>query len=383
VSFINWLGAGEPADRDTTPHSAIGRYSCRASTGGARAGSDDVTEDSQELFVPIVNEDGELTGVMDQMTADFLASADPDPKQATLDEAFEGVTRVRLVGGRHEPCTVEIDGERYEANQMIIDVVLLDVADPASLTELAAALRVVEADEFGHLMTIGLHHLELWVGDQHVHTIELLYGWDTIRWPSVWKGDGPLAEPRRLENWLVRHGITDARDHREEAEQRGAEWLRAEEDWERALPPSLRPLWPNRLGDGPEGMSPADVDAVEALLRAAVPDPIARVRALYEWFGSGKGPWSGYPPYEGAAEQLLLAYPNEVLLAALDASTDNPAAVYGAARLFGGWNFSQTRKADRKRCPEPLQQRMLDAVIRHGNTDNLQRFRSAFDLPHS
>jgi hypothetical protein len=79
----------------------------------------------------------------------------------------------------------------------------------------------------------------------------------------------------------------------------------------------------------------------------------------------------------------LLAYPIEVLLAAFDASTDNAAAVYGAARLFGGWNFGQTRKADRKRCPEPLQQHMLDAVIWHGNTDNLQRFRSAFDLPHS
>lgn len=342
-----------------------------------------MTEDSQELFVPIVNEAGEVTGVMDQMTADFLASTDPDPTQAMLDEAFKGVTRVRLVGGRHEPCTVEIDGDLYETHQLIIDVELLDVTDPASLTELAAALRIVEADEFGHLLTIALHHLELWVGELHVHTIELLYGWDTIRWPSVWKGDGPLAEPRRLANWLLRHGITDARDHREEDERHAAEWLRAEERWEQAMPPSLRPLWPDRLGDGPGDMSPADVDAAEALLGPAVPDPIARVRALYEWFGSGKGPWSGYPSYEGAAEQLLLAYPIEVLLAALEASTDNPAALYGAARLFGGWNFRQTRSADRKCCPEPLRLRMLDAVKWHGDTDNLGHFRSAFDLPHT
>lgn len=89
------------------------------------------------MFVPVVDEDGEVTGVMDQMTADFLASAEPDPTQATLDEAFEGVTRVRLLGGRHEPCTEQIDGERCEANQLIIDVLLLDVTDPASLTELA------------------------------------------------------------------------------------------------------------------------------------------------------------------------------------------------------------------------------------------------------
>ena len=340
-----------------------------------------MAEDDDGPFIPIVDEHGEVTGVMDQMTADFLASTDPDPTQATLDGAFEGVTRVRLVGGRHEPCTVEIDGHQYDAHEMVIDVVLLDVTDPASLAELAAALQIVEADVFGHVMTIALHHLELWVGDQHVHTIELLYGWDTIRWPSVWKGDGPLAEPRRLENWLLRHGIADARNCREENEQQAAEWRQSTENWERAMPPSLRPLWPDRLGDGHEEMSPADVDDAETLLQAAVPDPVARVRALYEWFGSGKGAWSGYPSYEGAAEHLLLAYSIEVLLEALDASTDNPAAVYGAARLFGGGDFGQTRSADRKRCPEPLRQRMLDAVIWHGNRDNLRRFRSAFDLP--
>jgi hypothetical protein len=42
---------------------------------------------------------------------------------------------------------------------MVIDVVRLDVTDPASLAEFAAALRIAEADEFGHVMTIGEHHL--------------------------------------------------------------------------------------------------------------------------------------------------------------------------------------------------------------------------------
>ena len=39
-----------------------------------------------------------MTGVVDQMTGDYLASSDPDPTQATLDAAFERVTRVRLIG---------------------------------------------------------------------------------------------------------------------------------------------------------------------------------------------------------------------------------------------------------------------------------------------
>lgn len=108
-----------------------------------------MTEDSPELFVPIVNE-GEVTGVMDQMSADYLASTDPDPTQATLDEALGGLTRFRLVGYRNESRVVEYDGQRLEANEMVFDVVRLDVTYPTSLVELAAVLRIAESNEFGH-----------------------------------------------------------------------------------------------------------------------------------------------------------------------------------------------------------------------------------------
>jgi hypothetical protein len=226
-------------------------------------------------------------------------------------------------------------------------------------------------------MSPGLNRLEMWAGDRLVRTLELP-DWDTIRWPSVWRGDATLADPRCFADWLLRHSFDDALEQLDDDEERYAESLQAREDWERAMPPSLRPLWPDRLDDE---MSPADIETARALLEAAVPDPVERVRALYTWFGSGEGPWSGYPSYEGAAEQLLLAYPIEILLAALEAPTDDPFALYGAARLFGGWDFGKTRRADRERCPEPLRKRMLDAVAWHSIRDNYDRFRSAFDLP--
>jgi hypothetical protein len=328
-----------------------------------------MADDSQDPFVPIVDEDGHVTGVMDQMTADFLASTESNPTQASLDRAFDGVTRIRLVGSRQE------------LGPVVYDVVRVDVSDRHNLAELVAALRITEAEECGHLMAIGDHQLELWAGDQLVHTLELLF-WKWIRWPSMWKGDTTLAEPRRFEEWLLGHGIADARDSREEDEQRTAESLRSTQNWEQAMPLSLRPLWPDRLSDGLGYMSRADLDAAEALLQAELPDPVARVQALYKWFGSGEGPWSGYPSYEGAAKRMLLAYSIEDLLAAVDASTDDPIPLCGAARLFAGWDFGKARKADRRRCPEPLVRRMLDAVIWHGNTDNLKRFRSAFHLPN-
>jgi hypothetical protein len=331
---------------------------------GTRTGSDDMTDDIHfdDVFVRIVDDEGNVSGVMDHMTADYLASTDPDPTQASLDAAFDGVTRVRLVGFRHDDRT------------LVYDVLRLDVTDPNSLAELVAALRITEADEYGHWMSIGDHHLELWAGDRHVHTLELLH-WTAIR-RSVWKGDADFAEPWHFANWLLRHGIPDARDCREEDEQREAEWQRHMVIWERAMPSSLRPLWPDRLDNVDR-----DLDAARSLLEAAMPDPIERVRALYAWFGSDSQPWSGFYSHEKVPEWLLLEYPIDALLAAVDTRTSSEAAVLGAARLFVGWDFDRTRKADLTRCSEPLREHMLHAVQRQGIAENLRRFRSAFDLP--
>jgi hypothetical protein len=148
-------------------------------------------------FVRIVDADGNVSAPMDHMTADFLLSTDPEPTQASLDAALGGVTRVRLVG----PPRLDLD-------YIPSDVVRLDVSDPVSIAELACALRIVEAEEFGHVMSPGLNRLEFWVGDRHAFTLELP-AWDTIRWPSVWKGDANLSDARRFADWLLRHGVAD------------------------------------------------------------------------------------------------------------------------------------------------------------------------------
>ncbi|MBE1551322.1 hypothetical protein GGC64_005382 [Mycobacterium sp. OAS707] len=334
-----------------------------------------MAENEQSPFVPFVDEDGRVTGVMDQMTADYLSSTDPDPTQASLDAVFERVTRVRLIGYREVFAVEEYDGERYDARERVFDVVRLDVTDPESLTELVAALRIAEADVYGHVMSIGDHHLELWTGEQHVHTLEVI-DWDTIRWSSVWKGDATLAYPRRFADWLLTYGIPDARDRCEEREQSMAERQRHVLNWVRAMPPSLLPLWPERLGDG-RGRAP-DLDAARLLLEAATPDPVGRVRALFAWFGSDSRPWNRYYDHEEVPEELLLEYPIDVLLAA--AATDSESELLGAARLFTGFDSHRTRKADLEQCPEPLREQIRQAVQRQGIAENLKLFERAFDL---
>jgi hypothetical protein len=320
-----------------------------------------MAEDSEDPFVPIVDEDGRVRGVMDQMTADFLASPQPDPTQASLDAAFDGVSRVRLVG----PLRLDLEF-------IPDDVVRADVSDPASLAELTSALRISEEDEFGHLMSPGLNRLELWVGERHANTLELPE-WDTIRWPLVWRGDATLADPRRFADWLLGHGVAEARDYVDEQERRSRVAEEHKAFWERAMPPSLRPLWPDRLSDPDR-----DLDAARTLLQEAVPDPVPRVRALYAWFGSSPNPFSGYYPYEMVPQALLLEYPIDVLLEAADSDID--ATVLGAGRLFSG-DFMHIRGSDLALCPEHLRQLMLDVAQRQRDSGDLTWLRKALDLP--
>jgi len=313
-------------------------------------------------FIPMVDEQGRVTGVMDRATADYLASTDPNPTQASLDAVLSRATRARLLGSRVD------ENRRYQ-----FDVVRLDITDPADLAELREALRIIEdPEQFGHLMSIESHRLEFWAGDECLSGLGVLY-WFALRWHSVWKNDAVLANPRRFEDWLQRHGIPDATQQREADERRAEVQQRQIERWEQALPPCLATLWPDRLGD----MNP-DVSSARQLLEEAVPDPVEQARVLFAWFGSGAGPWSGYPAYESVPESMLLDYPIEILVRAVDRADVTDAQILGAARFFGGWTFGQRRKRDRASCSASLRQQMATLVERQRITDNVERFRRAF-----
>lgn len=142
------------------------------------------------------------------------------------------------------------------------------------------------------------------------------------------------------------------------------------------MPACLRPLWPKGFGQYGD-----NIEAARPTFAAAFPDPVERVCVLYGWYGSGAGPWSGYPSYESAVERLLMEYPIETLIRAVATDLATELELLGAARLFGGWDFGQKRKADRSRCPESLRARMLREVERQGIADNLDRFRHTFGIP--
>ncbi len=67
------------------------------------------------------------------------------------------------------------------------------------------------------------------------------------------------------------------------------------------MPKAIVPVWPYTLGE----FRFVDLTPLRAALEREVRNETSRILALLQWFGSGAGPWSGFPYYEAAAEKLL------------------------------------------------------------------------------
>jgi hypothetical protein len=320
-----------------------------------------VSDESRDAFVPIRDESGRVTGAMDRATADYLASQAPDPTQQSIGSLLKRVTRVRVV---------PLENYRKGATELRT---LLDTSDPASLASFRDCFGIVEDPEtFGHCMCFGNPHIELYAGDELAATIGYHHG-VAIRW-DAWKHDAYLKEPERLLNWMSAHGVDGPRREVEEARRRGEEARRQVERWLEAMPDCFRPFWVRMDHDRDPELHRLLLQA----LREAIPAPEEQALTLFGWFGSGAGPWSGFPSYESVPEQLLLHYATQFLVNVLMASTPTEAQWRGAARYFGGWGFWQRKKGDRSLLSSDLNQRLLQAARSTGVADNVERAERAF-----
>jgi hypothetical protein len=99
----------------------------------------------------------------------------------------------------------------------------------------------------------------------------------------------------------------------------------AAQRWLNATPPNMRSQWAKAMQDyhwstDPESAVGTTADALRPVLTKEFPDVRRRVRALFAWFGSGAGPWSGYPGYEDVPRRLLFDYQPGDLISALQAA---------------------------------------------------------------
>ena len=266
-----------------------------------------------------------------------------------------------------------------EADKIVVSDSLMEGAKvlftstaPQDIAEFNNALTVEPPKEWFHCMCIGTPAVRLYRGDTELALVTNHHGL-SVRC-SLWSSDAMLKDPEKWLQWFDARKMTEPRkefdDMAASAKKREISYAR----WLAAMPKSVLALWERAVRDHP---SP-NVKPLRTALAKEFPDIRHRIMALFSWYGSGEGPWSGFPSYESVAEELLLDIPTSDLVAAAQADNLNDAQLEGAARLFGGWDFSQRRPDDRKTLPAALKKKLLDHSLKSKNNDKLGRAKRVF-----
>ena len=191
---------------------------------------------------------------------------------------------------------------------------------------------------------------------------------------SLWKSDAKITDVEAFLTWFDNRKILQPRDEFQAGLKRERESEAAYEKWVAAMPVSLQPHWE---AASRSALDP-DLDALRPALEMEFPEKNDRILALFGWFGSGTGKWSGYPVYETVAEVMLLDYSTSDLLAAVKERSLTASQIEGVARLFAGWNFSQQRPVDVDQLPSRLKEELLQHCETSDDEDKLSRVRNAF-----
>jgi len=239
------------------------------------------------------------------------------------------------------------------------------------LDELKAAIRVNHPDEYMHCMCDGTPAIVLYAKGKAIGQITNHHA-KLIRC-SLWKSDAELMDAESFLKWFDARSIFGPRREFVTGLDRERESTEHDRKWVKAMPESLKPLWP----EATQSFRP-DITPLKEALAAQFTNPQDRILALFTWYGSGAGPWSGFPAYEDIAETLLLDYTTQELLAAVKGKDLTEAQTEGVARLFGGWTFSKRSPDDAKLLPAELKDRLLKHSLTSTDEDKRARAQNAF-----
>ena len=126
----------------------------------------------------------------------------------------------------------------------------------------------------------------------------------------------------------------------------------------------------------PEQAVAAATNALRPELARQIQDVPERIRMLFTWYGSGSGPWSGFPAYEEVPGRLLSDYEPSVLVSVLVHTHPSQSEIEGAARFFSGRTPERNAKANAT-LPAQLKKVLWEHVLKSGDEDKIERSRPA------
>jgi hypothetical protein len=251
---------------------------------------------------------------------------------------------------------------------------LFDSTDKKDLEELwkSLTLEAPETGEWSHCMCHGTPALYVYQHGRELLQLTNHHGL-AIRC-SLWDSDVRVIDNEKWLSWFDDRGISAPR---QEIKAMRGHHAQSKKDWERwltAMPKAVQLVWSGAIAQFGE----VDLVPLRAALEQEMPDRGERILALLEWFGSGAGPWSGFPSYESAAENLLLDFPTAEIIKAAQSASLSSAQTEGAARLLAGWAFGRKRAKDLKELPEALKKALWHHTEFSKDKDKIERAKRVF-----
>lgn len=335
----------------------------------------------------VVERPGGSRVILDGEALEYWQSQAPQPSQRSLNAILQSAHGFRIIEGG------------ASGGQPLGEKILLELHDTSTVADFRQHLKIIDGPA-GHCMCHGDPTIEFLDKAGKRTAVMGLHHGRAIRW-NGWKDDAELADGPGLLEWLAGNGVEyPLREYLDSIQSQAS----AERSWQRwfaAMPLPLRSLLADQQdsigmiiavpilsaataeGEGEQFAGPVTIDA-ERLLRAkhaiqeAYPDAVRRAEVLFEWYGRGKGAWTGFPAYEEIPEYLLMDVPFEQLLSALQDTAVPEPRLEGAARFFAGWTFAKGRSTELNRIPPALRQQLLNQSLKTGDTDRRERAERAF-----
>lgn len=250
---------------------------------------------------------------------------------------------------------------------------LFESKDKKDLSDLRNSL-VIERPERGfHCMCLGEPAIYLYKNGKELALLTNHHG-ISVRC-SLWSSDAPVIEPEKWLKWFDDRNIPGPRKEYEEMKAQEEKSKKSWDRWITAMPKEIKPHWEKAIGQF--GM--VNIGPLVEVLENEMPDKTQRILVLLEWFGSGAGPWSGFPSYESAAEEMLLKYTTSDILAAIKATNLTLAQTEGTARFFGGFSFSKKHPNGLTELPDAIKKMLWNHVKSTKDKDKFERAESAFN----
>ncbi len=258
------------------------------------------------------------------------------------------------------------------------EIILLDLRDAGQVNEIIQAIQIDPEKSGSACACCGNPTLEFYQDETLILSLSFHHS-KSLRWPGgKWSGDGALTRQSAdvLIKWLDNHGVTEPRQERERSLRLEEQTRISQEKWLKAMPSSLKPFW-KRMQEDAE-FADSHTQVMSQALNRQFPDPDKRILTLLTWYGSGEGPWSGFPSYEEAAEALLLLHTTPAILDAVQNVNLTEIQQEGLARFFGGSDFVYDRPQDLRRVPDGLKARLLEYCLKSDDSDKRDRAQRAF-----